>query len=165
MKIWNLTMLLTIFFPPHSFLSQCLKRETFSCHTRLQDRKCGPIHPRLNMALERISVQNSRTKSLCSSEWYTHLSLHVHDDNSVWSVAHYKVLRILWQQVDAIHCYVTCASKRLECVGALCRLDAPYLDCPIWWSTANNNFQWLYLPAVAQMTCASKLITWYPVST
>lgn len=141
------------------------KRNLLMSYQPLQNKRFGSIYPRLNMALEHISVQKSRTRSLCSSEWYTHLSLHVHDDNSVWSVAYYKVLRILWQQVDAIHCYIACATERLERVGALCWLDAPYLDCTIWWSTASNNSQWLYLPAVVQMTCASKLITLYPVST
>jgi hypothetical protein len=160
-------MLVTNFCPPQTFLPQLMstKRKLLMSYQTLQDRRFGPIYPRLDMAWECISVQNSRTESLCSSDWYTHLSLHVHDDDSVWSVAHYKVLWILWQQVDAIHRYIACTTKWLECVGALCWLDAPYLDCPIWWSTASNNSQWLYLPAVAQMNCASKLITRYSVNT
>lgn len=59
-----------------------------------------------------------------------YLSLHVHDNNSVGPVADNKVLLVLGQQVDTIDSNV-CSSQGLECVDALCWLNAPHFHCTI----------------------------------
>lgn len=91
-----------------------------------------PLTTRRQSAAHKVT-----TFSLTRAETPHDLSLHVHDDHCVGAVTHYKVLWVLGQQDNVVHCDV-CAGRRaerFEGAAALCGLHVPHLDCTIRGST------------------------------
>ena len=67
------------------------------------------------------------TKSLTWCEWFDNLTLHVHDDNRVWSVSYDKLIRILRHQTNRMNCCIV-STKWLECWKTLQSLYVPNLN-------------------------------------
>ena len=87
-----------------------------------------PLSPGRQWTTDKVSPV-----SLPRREGSDNLSLHVHDDHSVSSVADNDLVHVLGHHVDAVDVNISsrCSSQRFERVLTLCSLGVPDLHCSV----------------------------------